>query len=66
MDVTIKRSADAEICFVREDGKGLHYLVFGEGDDISYCFVGKIKGVYECIHLSDDNSVRRLVEKFIV
>jgi hypothetical protein len=54
-DLAFGKSADDELCFLRWDRHGTHYLIIGDEESpfVSYGFVGRKPGHYGSLHCGD-------------
>jgi hypothetical protein len=62
-DVKITTSADGELCVLRKDEEGEHYIV-ADGS-MSYVLVSKTPGKYKTLHTENGASISEIVENFL-
>jgi len=66
-DIVIQYSVENEVLFIRTGAKGNHYIFVGDDvDDLSYGFVGFVKGVSHSVHADFDvTGILDIVNEFV-
>jgi hypothetical protein len=64
-DLNIEINADDELALIRKEDDGMHYILVGDNsNDISYLFVSDIPGFYSSLHLTEEATLKNILDSF--